>query len=152
MNRLTRPAAFTAFAVILTVAAFLLGHYEAKILQVCGISTVARAVGSSETGNPKDFGLLFAIRDLVDENWVTALDKDKEQEMVYGSVRGMLKSLGDQYTRFMDPNAFKNMSIETKGELGGIGIQIGIRNQQLTVIAPIEDTPSLAYAETKGQK
>lgn len=142
MNRLTRPAAFTAFAAILVVAAFMLGHFEAKILQVCGINTVARALGSADAGNPKDFGLLFAVRDMVDENWVTALDKEKQQEMVYGSVRGMLKSLGDQYTRFMDPTAFKNMSIETKGELGGIGIQIGIRNQQLTVIAPIEDTPA----------
>jgi carboxyl-terminal processing protease len=56
----------------------------------------------------------------------------------------MLGKLGDVYTRFMDPEEFKNMQIDTSGELTGVGIQLAKDEQtkQLVVIAPIEDTPA----------
>ncbi|MGH2412691.1 MAG: carboxyl-terminal processing protease CtpC [Microcystaceae cyanobacterium] len=62
----------------------------------------------------------------------------------YKSIREMLKKLDDPYTRFMDPEEFKNMQVDTSGELTGIGIQIGLdeKTKKLTVIAPIEDTPA----------
>ncbi|QDL11901.1 peptidase S41 [Brasilonema octagenarum UFV-E1] len=67
---------------------------------------------------------------------------DKQQ--AYKSIREMLKKLGDPYTRFMDPEEFKNLQVDTSGELTGIGIQIGLdeKTKKLTVIAPIEDTPA----------
>jgi len=66
---------------------------------------------------------------------------DKE---AYKSVREMLKKLEDPYTRFMDPEEFKNMQVDTSGELTGIGITISQdeKTKQLVVIAPIEDTPA----------
>jgi len=56
----------------------------------------------------------------------------------------MLKKLEDPYTRFMDPAEFKNMQVDTSGELTGIGITISQdeKTKQLVVIAPIEDTPA----------
>jgi carboxyl-terminal processing protease len=62
----------------------------------------------------------------------------------YKSIREMLKKLDDPYTRFMDPEEFKNMQVDTSGELTGIGIQIGLdeKTKKLTVIAPIDDTPA----------
>ncbi|NJM70573.1 MAG: S41 family peptidase [Scytonema sp. RU_4_4] len=62
----------------------------------------------------------------------------------YKSIREMLKKLDDPYTRFMDPEEFKSMQVDTSGELTGIGIQIGLdeKTKKLTVIAPIEDTPA----------
>ncbi|MBN3870658.1 MAG: carboxyl-terminal processing protease CtpC [Nostoc sp.] len=62
----------------------------------------------------------------------------------YKSIREMLKKLQDPYTRFMDPEEFKNMQVDTSGELIGIGITIGQdeKTKQLVVIAPIEDTPA----------
>ena len=73
------------------------------------------------------------------------LDKkytDKEQ--AYKSIREMLKKLDDPYTRFMDPKEFKNMQVDTSGELTGVGITIGLdeETKKLTVIAPLEDTPA----------
>lgn len=58
----------------------------------------------------------------------------------------MLEKLKDPYTRFMDPEEFKRMQVDTSGELYGIGIQIAQdeKTKQLTVIAPIEDTPAFA--------
>jgi carboxyl-terminal processing protease len=68
----------------------------------------------------------------------------KNKQEAYKSIREMLKMLGDPYTRFMDPAEFKNMQVDTSGELTGIGIQIGLdeKTKKLTVISPIEDTPA----------
>ncbi|MEH2212784.1 carboxyl-terminal processing protease CtpC [Nostoc sp.] len=62
----------------------------------------------------------------------------------YKSIREMLKKLDDPYTRFMSPEEFKNMQVDTSGELTGIGITISQdeKTKQLVVIAPIEDTPA----------
>jgi carboxyl-terminal processing protease len=66
------------------------------------------------------------------------------KEEAYKAVREMLKKLGDPYTRFMDPQEFKNMQIDTSGELTGVGIQLTAdeKTKKLTVIAPIEDSPA----------
>ncbi|MEM8777881.1 MAG: carboxyl-terminal processing protease CtpC [Cyanobacteria bacterium P01_G01_bin.49] len=66
------------------------------------------------------------------------------KEEAYKAIREMLEPLGDPYTRFMDPEEFKNMQIDTSGELTGVGIQItkDEETKELTVVAPIEDTPA----------
>ncbi|WP_427160190.1 carboxyl-terminal processing protease CtpC [Aliinostoc sp. HNIBRCY26] len=66
------------------------------------------------------------------------------QEEAYKAVREMLKKLDDPYTRFMNPEEFKNMQVDTSGELTGIGITISQdeKTKKLVVIAPIEDTPA----------
>jgi carboxyl-terminal processing protease len=66
------------------------------------------------------------------------------KQEAYKSIREMLKKLDDPYTRFMDPNEFKSLQVDTSGELTGIGIQMGLdeKTKKLTVIAPIEDTPA----------
>jgi carboxyl-terminal processing protease len=68
----------------------------------------------------------------------------KTQEDAYKAIREMLEKLGDPYTRFMDPEEFKNMQIDTSGELTGVGIQIAKDEEtdQLMVISPIEDSPA----------
>ncbi|HAC65539.1 MAG TPA: peptidase S41 [Cyanothece sp. UBA12306] len=62
----------------------------------------------------------------------------------YKAIREMLEQLEDPYTRFMDPEEFKNMQIDTSGELTGVGIQLtkDEESNELTVVAPIEDTPA----------
>ncbi|WP_017314451.1 carboxyl-terminal processing protease CtpC [Mastigocladopsis repens] len=66
------------------------------------------------------------------------------KQEAYKSIREMLKKLDDPYTRFMDPEEFKSLQVDTSGELSGIGIQMGLdeKTKKLTVIAPIEDTPA----------
>lgn len=62
----------------------------------------------------------------------------------YRAVREMLKNLDDPYTRFMDPEQFRSMQIDTSGELTGVGIQLGMDDEtkKLTVVSPIEDSPA----------
>ncbi|MEL6352869.1 MAG: carboxyl-terminal processing protease CtpC [Cyanobacteria bacterium J06627_28] len=67
-----------------------------------------------------------------------------DQEAAYVAVREMLEQLEDPYTRFMDPEEFHNMQIETSGELTGVGIQISQEEEtnEIVVVAPIEETPA----------
>lgn len=66
------------------------------------------------------------------------------QKDAYKAIREMLGKLEDPYTRFMDPEEFQNMRIDTSGELTGVGIQIAKdeKSDRLIVISPIEDTPA----------
>ena len=73
------------------------------------------------------------------------LDKEySDKEQAYEAIREMLKRLDDPYTRFMNPEEFKTMQIDTSGELTGVGIQITKEEEteNIIVIAPIEDTPA----------
>lgn len=66
----------------------------------------------------------------------------KSKEEVYKAARSMLKNLNDPYTRFMDPREFRDLQVETSGQLIGVGIQLSQneKTKKLEVIAPIEDT------------
>ena len=65
-------------------------------------------------------------------------------EQAYTAIREMLKKLDDPYTRFMNPEEFKNMKIDTSGQLTGVGIQLtqDEKTKKLIVISPIEDSPA----------
>ncbi|MCP9833283.1 MULTISPECIES: S41 family peptidase [unclassified Cyanobium] len=62
----------------------------------------------------------------------------------YEGIRGMLGTLDDPYTRFLDPREFKEMQIDTSGELSGVGIQLSVdkETKELVVISPIEGSPA----------
>lgn len=67
-------------------------------------------------------------------------------EQAYEAIREMLEKLNDPYTRFMDPDEFRNMQIDTSGELTGVGIQLSQdeETKELVVVSPIEDSPAFA--------
>ncbi|MBP2638230.1 MAG: ctpB, partial [Firmicutes bacterium] len=61
--------------------------------------------------------------------------------LMAGAIKGMVKSLNDPHSIYMDAKTFKEFMIETEGSFGGVGIVIGMKDKLLTVIAPIEGTP-----------
>ncbi|MDP3791797.1 MAG: S41 family peptidase [Candidatus Omnitrophota bacterium] len=71
-------------------------------------------------------------------DYVTEVDSKK---MIYGSLKGMLSSL-DDFSAFLDPDEYKEISVETKGEFGGIGVEIVLRDGIITIITPIAGTPA----------
>ena len=75
------------------------------------------------------------------------VEEVKTKDLVYGAIRGMLSTL-DPHSAFMPPDVYKEVQVETKGEFGGVGIQIWMKENRLTVIAPIDGTP----AERAGVK
>ena len=66
----------------------------------------------------------------------------KTDEDAYVAIETMVASFNDPYTKFLDPKEFSEETNSIKGSLKGIGIQIGVQDGKLTVIAPIEDTPA----------
>ncbi len=102
----------------------------------------------AKAGNEKGGGLGVAVEvmALVKTQYV---DKISLLDLVSGyaqagTINGMLRNVvpDDPYTRYLTPAAFKDMQIETKGTFGGIGIYLGMQDNQLTVIAPIKGTPA----------
>ncbi|MGB3401691.1 MAG: carboxyl-terminal processing protease CtpC [Microcoleaceae cyanobacterium] len=107
--------------------------------------------------SPKD--LIDEVWQIIDKNYVDGtfnqvdwtevrndyLNRDyTTEEQAYDAIREMLEKLEDPYTRFMDPEEFKNMQIDTSGELTGVGIQLtqDEETEKLIVISPIEDSPA----------
>ncbi|MFA6379329.1 MAG: S41 family peptidase, partial [Candidatus Omnitrophota bacterium] len=69
------------------------------------------------------------------------VEEPSAKDLIYGSLKGMLGSL-DPHSQFLSPEDFKDLKSETEGKFGGLGIEISIRDNLLTVISPIEDTPA----------
>jgi carboxyl-terminal processing protease len=67
--------------------------------------------------------------------------KIDDQKVIYGAIEGMAKSLGDPYTDFFDPQQAQRFQQDLSGSFEGIGVEVGIRKSQLTVIAPMAETP-----------
>jgi carboxyl-terminal processing protease len=78
------------------------------------------------------------VIDLVKKNYV---EETKDKDLMYSAIKGILESL-DPHSSFLPPDMYKDMQTETKGEFGGIGIEITIKDGFPTVITPIEDTPA----------
>ena len=107
--------------------------------------------------SPKE--LIDEVWQLIDRNYVDATFNQVDwrevrrdylgraygsREDAYVAIREMLEQLEDPYTRFMDPQEFRNMQIDTSGELTGVGIQLSQDEEtnELIVVSPIEDTPA----------
>lgn len=71
------------------------------------------------------------------------VDKNVDNtKLVYGAIRGLLDALDDPYSRFLEPKAYSEMRVRLRGTYSGIGIYIGMKDKQLTVISPIPGTPA----------
>jgi carboxyl-terminal processing protease len=86
--------------------------------------------------------------ELVKRNYV---EEPNSKDLIQGAIRGMVASL-DPHSSYMNERSFKEMNMDIKGEFQGVGIQIGMKNQQLTIIAPIEDTPGFRAGLEAGDK
>ena len=77
------------------------------------------------------------VLDVVQHKYVKEVEA---KDLIYGAIKGMLYSL-DPHSVHLPPKIAQDFKVEIQGQFGGIGIEVGMRNGQLTVIAPIEDTP-----------
>ncbi|MFH1201374.1 MAG: S41 family peptidase [Candidatus Omnitrophota bacterium] len=69
------------------------------------------------------------------------VEESKPKDLIYGALKGMMASL-DPHSQFLDPDAYNELKVDTQGQFGGIGIEITIKDDLLTVITPIEGTPA----------
>ncbi|HSW63010.1 MAG TPA: S41 family peptidase [Dissulfurispiraceae bacterium] len=95
-----------------------------------------------------DLRLFTEVMTMIKKNYV---DEVKTKDLITGAIKGMLLSL-DPHSGYMTPEQFKEFQADTKGEFGGLGIQISTKDGVLTVIAPIEDTPAYRAGLKAGDK
>lgn len=78
-------------------------------------------------------------------------DQPGTEQLIQGAIRGMLRTL-DPYSQFYDAEAYQDLQATTSGKFGGLGMEVGMRDGQLTVIAPIEDTPAYRAGIQSGDR
>src|SRR3990170_4773821 len=103
------------------------------------------AVSGGTYDNLKTFAEVLS---LIESNYVEDV---KSEELVHGAIKGMLKTL-DPHSTFMTPDIYKEVQVETEGEFGGLGIEITLKNNIVTIVAPIEDTPADKAGLKAGDK
>lgn len=95
-----------------------------------------------------DIELFADAVSVIRQDYVDEVDSKK---LVYGAMRGMLAGL-DDFSYFMEPDEFNELKVETKGEFGGIGVEISLRDGILTIVTPISGTPAEAAGIKPGDK
>lgn len=105
--------------------------------------TLIKGVTNLEEGKTTDvdFSLFWDAWNVLREKYVDEKNVT-DQEMVYGAISGMLAATGDPYSVFMPPKEAGDFTQEISGEFGGVGAEIGVRNEQLVVVAPLKNTPA----------
>ncbi|MFZ4632476.1 MAG: S41 family peptidase [Patescibacteria group bacterium] len=148
-----------ALLILLILATFVGGFYAGKNNRVAASNSKILAY-SEEAKNVTattnsdqifDVNLYSEVWDALKQNYV---DKNtiKDKELFYGSLKGMAQSLNDPYTVFMDPKAATEFSNDLAGTFEGIGAEVGMRNDIVTVIAPLDGMPAQKAGVRAGDK
>jgi len=122
---------FWVILIILFVGVFTGGFFLGKKQTVCSVCQPSEI----------DFSLFWQAYGLLKDNFI---DKSKidSQKILYGAISGMAQSLGDPYTDFFNPENATKFQQDLAGSFEGIGAEIGIKKEQLTIIAPLKNTPA----------
>ncbi len=102
-------------------------------------------------GQQVDFALFWRVWDLLKERYVDKESLDT-QRMVYGAIKGLIKSTNDPYSSFFDPQETRDFSEDIEGSFEGIGAELGIKDDVLTVVAPLEKSPAEKAGLLPGDK
>jgi len=109
------------------------------------------AANATSSDENFDFNLYWQVWDTLKQNYVDKI-KIKDKELFYGSLRGLAASLDDPYTVFMDPKMSQEFTNDLAGTFEGIGAEVGMRNDIVTVIAPLDGTPAQKAGLRAGDK
>ncbi|MBI4774334.1 MAG: S41 family peptidase [Deltaproteobacteria bacterium] len=105
----------------------------------------------SNAGSDATYEKLKVFTSVLNEIENKYVEEENSEKLIYGAIRGMVKVL-DPHSAFLAPEEYKELRIETKGEFGGIGIEITLREGILTVVSPIEDTPAYRAGVKAGDR
>ncbi len=101
----------------------------------------------SEIAQSEEFQSFWKVWRTLDEKYIRSASTTNEKK-IYGAIEGLTASYGDPYTVFFPPVESKMFKEEIKGDYGGVGMEIGIKDKQLVVVTPMKDSP----AERAGVK
>src|SRR3989338_1740554 len=139
------------FGLVFVILAFVGGVYVGfnnqpeidKITDVTGKETVVET--------KTDFSPFWKVWNDIEEKYTDA-EAINDQEKVYGAISGLVGSLDDPYSVFFNPDEARMFEDDIAGSFGGIGVEVGIKDKVLTVIAPLKGTPGYNAGIKPGDK
>jgi carboxyl-terminal processing protease len=142
---------FITGSVLLLCGVFALGMYigyqnRPYVTRVSSIIDKEVPIGTNA-----DFEPFWKVWNIIDEKHPGA-DKITSQQRVYGAIKGLVDSLNDPYSVYFPPADSKDFHDTINGSFEGIGMEIGIKDKVLTVIAPLKDTPAERAGIKAGDK
>jgi carboxyl-terminal processing protease len=118
------------------------------VLALIGLSGGRNCLAADKKDIYKELKLFNEVLNIVEKNYVEKVDPET---LVQGAIGGMMKSL-DPHSTYMTADVYQELEVNTKGSFGGIGTEITILKDILTVVAPIEDTPAFQAGIKAGDQ
>ncbi|MGH7310555.1 MAG: S41 family peptidase [Candidatus Rokuibacteriota bacterium] len=116
--------------------AFVIGSLLIVLTLSLGGSVASKSTEGGATY--EQLKLFTEVLSIVQNQYV---DEVPPRDLIYSAIKGTLRGL-DPHSSFLDPESYREMQVETSGSFGGLGIEITLRDDVLTVVAPIEGTPA----------
>jgi carboxyl-terminal processing protease len=104
--------------------------------------------GNESAATYENLRLFTEVLSIIQNQYV---DEVPPRDVIYSAIKGTLRGL-DPHSAFLDPENYKDMQVETSGSFGGLGIEITLRDDVLTVVAPIEGTPAYRAGIHSGDR
>jgi carboxyl-terminal processing protease len=131
-NRLLSALGILALVAIIFTAGFFIG----------GKSSPEAVAARKSAMNSTDLKQFWNVWSLLQEKYPFKDKVPNSQEKVYGAIQGLVASYEDPYTMFFPPVQAKQFNEEVSGSFGGVGMEVGMRDGLVIVIAPLKDSPS----------
>lgn len=122
------------------------GRQRPQTLVIQGVANIEDA-----SRDQADFGVFWQAWKVIEENYLRDSEVSR-QKRVYGAIDGLIRSLGDPNSEFFPPEDSRKFQEDVSGSFGGIGAELGIRKEQLVVIAPLKNTPASRAGIMAGDK
>lgn len=145
-NSLVKIYALVSLVVGLVAISFVGGLYIGDDSKSATVNA-GSAIGFDANVEGVDFDLFWEVWNILDDKYVsstvgTTTKEITSREKLYGAIQGLTDAYGDPYTVFFPPKESKTFEEDVSGNFEGVGIEIGVRDGLLTVIAPLKGTPA----------
>ncbi len=161
-NQTNNPHLFKKYFLTLSVVAliffgFYFGYSRGKTQSASEKNSALTLSGLTiknsypENKSSLDFSLFWKVWNLLKEKYYEK-DTLDAQKMMYGAIKGMLEATGDPYSNFFDPKETESFAEEIRGSFEGIGAELGIKDELLTIVAPLENSPAEKAGLRAGDK
>lgn len=153
-EKLINKISIVALLVVVIGGTFAGGYFIGKKNQLIVPPAGISGTENNAVNKAGDFGPFWKTWQLLDEKFVSASTSTKptDQERVWGAIEGMVATMGDPYTIFMPPSEKKAFDENISGNFEGVGMEVGMKDGILTVIAPLKDTPAARAGILAGDR
>lgn len=142
----------TVVILTIVVSIFFVGYFVG-IKKQQQITLAQKLPINTEVGKPQnaDFKIFWDVWNKINQKYVDG-SGPSDQTKIYGAISGLVASLGDPYSVFFPPKESKYFNSEIRGNFEGVGMEVGMRDKTLTVIAPLKGTPAQRAGVRAGDK